>query len=827
MTVRDTFGKSVPSNQPVAVQVNPKNREIGTIVGGVPSPNPDFQLFTTKAGGLVEFTYTSPVLTQTPFQTTSDSLGALIVDAGGNPTSGLGNDSIRLRTGGCTGGNGPVCFPSGFTGPLPEVLAVSPASGQVDVGTNAVVMAKFSQSLDPATVNAGTFSVVTGGIPVAGALAVSDSPSGSNTVVTLTPTTALAPLSVYDVAMTTGIQSAAGSPLLASRFTMFGTGLVQDILPPTVARVNPGIDLLEIPVNTSVNIEFSEPVNAVTVNSNTIMLSANGTPVAGRFFFGAGDLGPNTIVTFTPDVNLDSDTVYTLTVTSGLADVTDNALPADFMSSFTTVVNPPEIDNSGPVVLSWSPTQNLTVPLDIRPQVHSDERINPLSVVKESLGLITEQGRNLPGPYVFDVPGRLDISNDQRTVIFIPDQPLTPNSVYFWSFPDARFSGGPFITDIAGNDSGFGNPLAGFETGSTFSNPSGPTVLSVSPVDGDSGVPLNRSVVLQFSEPLAGSSVTAQTVLVSNGGPSLSGTVTLEQNNTAVRWVPSNPNELAPNIVHTVTVTTGVKNLALIPLAIPFTSTFTTGTMADTTPPTVVLTSPADGAVDVSRSTTIEVTFSEPVDPATVNLGTTVFLENSEVNGPIPGILTVSPDGLTVTYAPSFPLFANQLFTVRTLNVDDIVGNGSPEVSSTFTTAVAPGTDVNALPTFAIVTPADLFLPADGVSTTTVTLSNINQGGTLVADGTQIGVAVEPAYLLDSLGGSILEGTPSGADSRFRLFSTVGGIVSFTYQTPNFSTTGVVGAAWVQVANVDAAGAPISLMNAGQIFLLPPSPQPQ
>ena len=44
----------------------------------------------------------------------------------------------------------------------------------------------------------------------------------------------------------------------------------------------------------------------------------------------------------------------------------------------------------------------------------------------------------------------------------------------------------------------------------------------------------------------------------------------------------------------------------------------------DTTPPTIVATVPADGATDVDLVQRVEVTFSEPMDPATINDTTVV-----------------------------------------------------------------------------------------------------------------------------------------------------------------------------------------------------------
>jgi hypothetical protein len=58
-------------------------------------------------------------------------------------------------------------------------------------------------------------------------------------------------------------------------------------------------------------------------------------------------------------------------------------------------------------------------------------------------------------------------------------------------------------------------------------------VVSVSPATGAQNVPTNSPVVIQFSEPIAATSVTDQTVVLSVLGVAAPTTMTLQQNNTA------------------------------------------------------------------------------------------------------------------------------------------------------------------------------------------------------------------------------------------------------------------------------------------------------
>lgn len=827
--VRDTFGRPVPPETPIiagvfADQFN-QGRPLGTLGGGTATTEPRLRLYRTKPGGAAEFPYTAPSLTLAPDESAMDTIAVFPSDEAGNITSpflsSFANGLLRLKTGGCvTEGNETGCIPPGFRGPLPTILGLSPADGQTAVGTNAVVTALFSQSLDPATVTAATVGVASGAGTVAGSLALSGSALGPNTVVTFTPSQPLAPASVYSVTITTGVKSAVGSPLPAAGFATFATGDGADATPPSVLRLNPGDALAAVPTNVLVSVELSEPVNAATLTAATFALSAGGTPVPGRVTAGLGDRGPNTILTFIPDQLLAPNQAYTVTLGAGLTDTAGHPLPATFTASFTTVAEAPLMDTAAPVIVAGSPSClpfNITsspcsaiqnVPLDAKLVFRFDERLNPLSLVEGAVQLFDGNG-NL-------VPGTLSLSADQTTVTFTPAQPLEPGLLYVEPLI------GQQVTDLAGNSVGF-QFLDRFVTGAAASDPAGPRVLSVTPADGEAGVPLNQPITIRFSEPIAPTSLTDQAILVSRGGTPVAGTVRFEQdttlnteaNLTIVQWRPSTPAQLAGHAAHTVTVTTALANLALRPLGAPVGSAFTTGTAADTTPPAIAATSPADGATGVPRTTAIEVTFDESVSPLGTRLSLSFPLLDYYGGAPIAGVAAFSPDRRTLAFTPQFPLFANQTYSVS-VTVVDPVGNRAVPPPFRFTTALAPGTILGTLPVCCVgVTPEQAFLPPDGATTTLVTLSGISTPAGPAPDGTLVGVAVESVFFASD-GGTILGGSVSGADPRVTLFATSGGQVTFTYQPPLRSSDGHVR---IQVFSVDAAGAPIELIGDGFIGL--------
>ncbi len=100
------------------------------------------------------------------------------------------------------------------------------------------------------------------------------------------------------------------------------------------------------------------------------------------------------------------------------------------------------------------------------------------------------------------------------------------------------------------------------------------------------------------------------------------------------------------------------------------------------TPPTVVMVSPEDGAVDVSRTAPIVVTFSEPLDPATVNNTTFVLTSGAALGKSI----SRSADNTVVTLTLTMPAASTVILSV-TSGVTDLAGNPLPAFLSNLTTS--------------------------------------------------------------------------------------------------------------------------------------------
>jgi hypothetical protein len=119
--------------------------------------------------------------------------------------------------------------------------------------------------------------------------------------------------------------------------------------------------------------------------------------------------------------------------------------------------------------------------------------------------------------------------------------------------------------------------------------------------------------------------------------------------------------------------------------------TFTTGAV-DTTPPTIVATTPAPGATGVSTATAVRATFSEAMAAATITAST--FSLRPASNTLVPATVAYSATTLVATLTPSAPLASGQTYTATVTGgvagVKDAAGNAL-EASSvwSFTTASA------------------------------------------------------------------------------------------------------------------------------------------
>ncbi len=178
----------------------------------------------------------------------------------------------------------------------------------------------------------------------------------------------------------------------------------------------------------------------------------------------------------------------------------------------------------------------------------------------------------------------------------------------------------------------------------------------------------------------------------------------------------------------------------------------------DTTPPTVTSTVPAAGATSVPVTTAVDVTFSEPMDQASVEAAFNL-LRTGDITRP-PG--TFSWAGQTMTFRPATALAGGQQYLAEIgSGARDRAGNRVPAATMwAFVTASAPATppsivarapaaNATGVPVSTNVT-ASFSEPVQGVTTQTFTLIDSRNGALVAAAVRQGGTASQ--WTLDPTG---------------------------------------------------------------------------
>jgi large repetitive protein len=440
------------------------------------------------------------------------------------------------------------------------VVSTSPAYGTGGVPTNVVIELAYNEPLNPATVNSTNVILQPGFYTPLVASTVNL--LGGGTIIQIIPNAPLAANTQY-VYQVSNLQGSNGLAV-AHNYWFFTTGSGTDTVAPTVVSVSPPNGSTNVGDNIDVHVVFSKAIDPVTVSASSIQLTGGGTTqVADAISFGNN----NQSVVLVPHGPLPDNTVMTLAI-SGVLDVAGNAVVAQ-TTTFKTGTGP---DLTSPVVVAENPYANETgVPLNAAIQLQANKPLDPGSVNGNTL----QVQDSTTGQYV---AGSYSVSADGRTASFVPSAALAVSRTFNVYFQNRG------ITDLAGNTlSCAGLCNFSFTTGAA-ANTVGPQVVGVSPANGLTGVPINAQVVVQFTEPVDGATL-GQVVLSGSSG-NVNGSERLTNGNQTLTLVPVVP--LATNTTYTVTVAAGVQDVSGNALAAPVTTTFTTGTGADLTTPSVV-----------------------------------------------------------------------------------------------------------------------------------------------------------------------------------------------------------------------------------------------
>ncbi|HCL06745.1 MAG TPA: hypothetical protein DHW64_12650 [Chitinophagaceae bacterium] len=555
------------------------------------------------------------------------------------------NAMIANYTWSFTTGIGPDIIP-------PTITSTDPENAAIAVSVNKKIAVAFSETMDSLSVTRSiTIANTTGG-----GANIPGTVSYAGLTAVFFPTDDLLPNTTYAVTISTTAKDLAGNSLVANYVFNFTTGAIPDIIPPTVTSTFPANLATGVPLNSKLSATFSEAIDPATISGTSFRLNQGTTPVAGTVTYTGLTAG------FAPTANLAANTLYTATVTKAAKDLAGNAMLVDYVWTFTTGAAP---DLIRPTVVSTDPANTETgVALDKRVTATFSEVMDPVSVNTQTFTLRTGNTAVL-GTIIYN----------GLTATLTPLANLAPSTVY-----TATITTG--AKDLAGN-----TILSNYNwtfTTRAASDVTRPTVILTDPANASTGVLQNKKISAAFSEAMDSLSVVQNFTLVNTslGGINVAGTVSY----TGITTMFFPASDLAPNTTYTAKITKVAKDLAGNTLLNDYVWAFTTGPTPDIISPTVFSTDPLNNAVDVALNKKVAVTFSEGMDPTSLNTQTfTLRNGNTAVVG------TVTYSGLTATFSPAANLNPATTYTgTITTGAKDPSGNTlASNYIWTFTTSAA------------------------------------------------------------------------------------------------------------------------------------------
>ena len=586
-------------------------------------------------------------------------------------------------------------------GRVPTVTATTPVASTpavTGVSVDTRVTVTFSEPMRAATINSTSFTLA---CPAAVAVPSTVSYDVATNVATLTPNAPLPVATTCVATVTAAALDSTGIPLASA----FVWSFVTDVSRPRVVLTVPAANAVGVPTNTAISATFSEAMNPATISGTTFTLvnTTLGTAVAGTVTYTPGSL----TATFTPTApaTLPNGNQFTATITSAATDVAGSGLagntavaPAagNHVWTFTTGAAP---DTTRPIV-------TLTVPTPGSANVANNTAISATFSEPMNAGTISAASFTLTNTTLGTaVAGTVSYSATSRTATFTPTAALASNSQFAATVSAA-------VTDLAGNGlagntavaPAAGNHVWTFGTGAA-PDTTRPTVNVTVPAAGAVGVATNSAISATFSEPMNASTINAASFTLTNTtlGSTVTGALTYDAGSLTATFTPTQPTPLANASQYTATITSAVTDLAGNALAgnaaVPpgagnHVWTFTTGAAADSTPPTVTAVSPAAGSTGVCVTAGASATFSEAMDPATINNSTFVITDGGVV---VPGSVSYNAASGVATFVPAnaggFAASRNFTATVVSGNagVKDLAGNAlAVDRVWSFTTGTQP-----------------------------------------------------------------------------------------------------------------------------------------
>ncbi|MBP7282681.1 MAG: Ig-like domain-containing protein [Leptospiraceae bacterium] len=353
-------------------------------------------------------------------------------------------------------------------------------------------------------------------------------------------------------------------PFLGINSNTTEANVANDTIAPTVLTAIPAVSSTNIPINQKITITFTEPV--VAIASPITLIDPSSNPVTGTATWN------NAVLEYTLNSNLAYNTKYTVTLSSEIKDEAGIKIPSSFSYQFTTEQTG---DNTSPTVIGTTPVSgtasyNINSSLNIvfsEPILISSFNSTNVTVTNDGNPVLIAVNANSSNGTIVPVGGWAYSSNYLVT-IKKEIQDITGNPMiadYTFTFSTEPDTDAPQIVSQI------------------------PEVYTVTPPSGLTvpGHSINDPIQIVFDKELFPASVNSSSFLVSHGGSTISGTISVSPTTTSATEAIKNykikftPNSRLPHTNGTatpitVTLTTAIQDTAGNTLAAPYTFTFHT-----------------------------------------------------------------------------------------------------------------------------------------------------------------------------------------------------------------------------------------------------------
>ena len=528
----------------------------------------------------------------------------------------------------------------------------------------------------------------------------------------------------------TGLCDVTGNTLQPATYS-FTTSADEDTTLPSLPTITPAHNSTDVSVISPIVIHFNEPVYIpgdlavseslpITVFYGNDLTDAHNlyefqsldpaelvsARIAGQFSWNAD----HTELTFVPNepfrensqigvlfedypVNVPDESVGAIQVfdLAGNPAIHNNG---DLGYTLSFITETDEVDRTAPTIVQVTPGDG-AVDIDTRNSVSItfSEPLDPATITSENFALFRNGVRG---------GGGLSHSYDNRTVTMLGGIGgfLREDSVYA-------------VVVSSGVKDLYGNPLSDyvsvFATGSNSIYVGGefirPSVTAVYPANNALVVSPERKIVSYFSEALNPSTVTSESLRVSQNGSLIDGLIEVSAENRVVTFTPDQP--WANDAVIQVNFENDIQDLQDNRLN-SYQAVFRIETDTENVEPTIVSYS---NAIDLPVNAKLSVLFSEPMDATSFDSLNVKLIEvmvdgNTQSNELVTN-LQLTQDGHVLEVLPDVPLSKNSTYQlsvedVRDLDGQQMVNSWSAQFSTLFDELVD-----TAAPTVELMTPVD------------------------------------------------------------------------------------------------------------------------